>query len=72
MMRAMLLSWRTSAFGVLAIVAALADVGVQIWTRTFDGTRFGVDVAGLLNGIGLLFAKDQSVTGAGAMARKVE
>lgn len=71
------INWRTTLAGIAAIVAAVSRIAIAYRTRDFeaiftDGQFILTTVFGIIVGLGLLKAKDQSVTGAGANARDVE
>jgi hypothetical protein len=64
----MLINWKTTAGGVVATLAALVDVAQQLLSGHIDGGRITTDFAAISAGIGLIFAKDKNVTGAGDTA----
>lgn len=49
-------NWKTSVTGILAIIGA-------VWHAYTTGTVGGEDIATVLTGVGLIFAKDLNVTG---------
>lgn len=59
----MMANWKTTAAGVAAIATALGDIANQFATHGWDANHLGLDMMGIANGIGLLFAKDMNVTG---------
>lgn len=54
-----IVSWKTSAAGLGAILTALADVAHSIGTGT--AINWNVDIPAIIGGIGLLTAKDADV-----------
>lgn len=54
-------SWKTTLFGVLSILTAVSSAGVTLLQgQTPDFTAI---LAALVAGVGLIFAKDATVTG---------
>jgi hypothetical protein len=56
-MKAMLTNWKTTSAGVAAILTALADMATGLSHGTISG-NLTVDIAGIVTGIGLLYAAD--------------
>lgn len=58
---AMLRSWRTTALGVLMIVGAVSNAAVEL----LNGHQpdWQATALAIIGGIGMLFAKDATVTG---------
>ena len=57
-------NWKTTTAGLAAILGAVADLLVQLSSKSgWDMTRLQVDFAAVTGGIGLIFAKDSNVTG---------
>jgi hypothetical protein len=54
-----LTNWKTTAAGVAAILTALADMATAFSHGTISGS-LSADVAAIIAGIGLIFAKDAS------------
>jgi hypothetical protein len=63
-----MVNWKTTAGGVIAVIAALADIATQLLSGHIDGSRITTDFAAVSAGVGLIFAKDKNVTGAGDTA----
>ena len=60
-------SWKTTVCGALALIAALATGGLAI----LNGESIDIEViAGALAGVGLLVARDNSVTSESAGAKR--
>jgi len=59
----MFTNWKTTSAGILAIVGALTGLVFAIINKTITPDVITACVTGLLGGIGLLFAKDNNVTG---------
>jgi hypothetical protein len=53
------INWKTTAAGVAAILTALADMALAFSHGTISG-NLSADAAGILAGIGLIFARDAS------------
>lgn len=71
------INWKTTLAGIMAIVAALGRIAVAYRTRDFesiftDGQFVLTTAFGIIVGLGLLKAKDQNVTGVGAVAKAVD
>lgn len=70
------INYRTTLAGFMAIVAAVGRIAVAYRTRDFeaiitDGQLIIETVGIIMLGLGLMKAKDQSVTGAGPVAVQV-
>lgn len=57
-MKSFSINWKTTAAGVSAVLAAVADIGHQYATDMWDGNRLLTDLSAISAGIGLIFAKD--------------
>lgn len=71
------INYRTTILGIGVIVAAIGRVTLAYKARDFtslanDGQLIAETVTALLAGLGLLIAKDSSVTGVGAQAKAVD
>lgn len=71
------INWKTTLAGLAAIVAAFGRIAVAYKTRDFeailtDGQLVMETIITLIIGLGLLKAKDQNVTGVGAVAKTVD
>jgi hypothetical protein len=60
-MNNILLNYKTSAAGFAAVLAAVADIAHALSVGAIPNLM--VDVPAIASGIGLLFAKDASVSG---------
>jgi hypothetical protein len=56
-------SWKTTAAGVCAILAALVEVTQAAISGNFATVNFAGVIAAVVAGFGLIFAKDAKVTG---------
>jgi hypothetical protein len=52
-----LTNWKTTAAGAAAILTALADMATALSHGSISG-NLSADIAGILAGVGLVFAKD--------------
>ena len=59
----MLTNWKTTSAGILAIVGAITGLVFTIINKQVTPEAITGFVSALLVGIGLLFAKDNNVTG---------
>lgn len=71
------INWKTTLAGIMAIITALSRIAVAYRTRDFAAiftdAQLILETAGLIiAGLGLLKAKDQNVTGVGAVAKAVD
>lgn len=71
------INWKTTLAGLAVIVAAFGRIAVAYKTKDFgaiftDGQLILETVGMLIAGWGLLKAKDQNVTGTGAVAKSVD
>lgn len=68
----LLTNWKTTLAGITTILGAVALITKMLSTGAFDSNTIGLAFTQLLTGVGILFAKDVNVTGAGADATAVK
>jgi len=56
-------NWKTTAGGAASALGGAADFLTQLSTGHWDPARLMADWTAVTAGIGLIFAKDQNVTG---------
>jgi len=73
------INWRTTILGVGVIVGAVGRIALAFRSKHYDFTALAEDgqlimttAGALLAGLGLVIAKDSSVTGVGSAAKAVD
>lgn len=73
------INWRTTILGIGVIVAAVGRAVLAFRSKNFDfvllaedGQLIATTLGGVLAGLGLIIAKDSTVTGAGSQAKAID
>jgi phosphotransferase system glucose/maltose/N-acetylglucosamine-specific IIC component len=65
-------SWKTTSAGIVAIVGAITGLYFAFKSGTLNQSVITTAISAILVGIGLIFAKDSNVTGAGDDAKTIK